>query len=238
MSSNDFIVDFSEVKYIIPNNYDFRYDKTYLSDPKEVPLSLALPLRAEPFDSDRAYNYFANLLPPDVIRKKLEKFLHISKNNVFGFLKAIGGDCAGAVALYAPKFKTYLDGEEHLRRLSDMEAAEILRSLRRRPLYAAAETGYRYSGASAREKLVARVDGEDLVLSLFGTPSTHIVKPGAADFPESVVNEHFCQKLAARLGMRASESRIMMFGGERYYVTARYDREVIAGKTRRQLSSL
>lgn len=215
------------------NNYDFRYDADYLADSTAEPLSLALPLRSEPFDSDCAYNYFANLLPPDVIRKKLEKFLHISKNNVFGFLKAIGGDCAGAVALYAPGFKTYLNGEERLRRLSDAEASEILRSLRRRPLYAAAETGYRYSGAGAQDKLVARIDGDTLVLPLFGTPSSHIVKPAAADFPESVANEHFCQMLAARLGLKASESRIMMFGGERYYVTARYDREVVDGKMSR-----
>ena len=58
--------------------------------------------------------YFANLLPPVVVRKKLEKCLHISKNNVFGFLKAIGGDCAGAVALYAPGFKTHHAEEEQL----------------------------------------------------------------------------------------------------------------------------
>lgn len=103
--------------------------------------------------------YFANLLPPVVVRKKLEKCLHISKNNVFGFLKAIGGDCAGAVALYAPGFKTHHAAEEQLRRLSDEEASQVLKSLRRRPLYAAGETGYRYSGAGAQDKLVARIEG-------------------------------------------------------------------------------
>lgn len=215
------------------NVYDFRYDADYAATPGAEPLSFALPLQIEPFDSDRAYNYFANLLPPVVVRKKLEKFLHVSKNNVFGFLNAIGGDCAGAVSLYAPGSKTYFDGEERLRKLSDAEATDVLKSLRRRPLYAAAETGYRYSGAGAQDKLVARIEGDALVLPLFGTPSTHIVKPGAEYFPESVANEHFCQQLAARLGLNASESRIMLFGGERYYVTTRYDRERIDGKTQR-----
>ena len=40
-------------------------------------LSFSLPLQAEPFGTDAAYNYFANLLPPAVVRKKLEKHLHI-----------------------------------------------------------------------------------------------------------------------------------------------------------------
>lgn len=212
------------------NVYDFRYDADYVNASDAEPLSLALPLQKDPFDSDRAYNYFANLLPPVVVRKKLEKFLHVSKNNVFGFLKAIGGDCAGAVALYAPGFKTYFGEDDQFRRLTDDEASTILRSLRRRPLYAAAESGYRYSGAGAQDKLVARIDGSALVLPLYGTPSTHIVKPGAEYFPASVENEHFCQTLAARIDMRSSASNIMMFGGERYYVTARYDREMSDGR--------
>jgi len=215
------------------NVYEFRYDADYVAASDAEPLSFALPLRVEPFDSDRTYNYFANLLPPIVVRKKLEKFLHVSKNNIFGFLNAIGGDCAGAVSLYAPGAKTCFDGDERLRILSDAEAADILKSLRRRPLYAAAETGYRYSGAGAQDKLVARIEGVALALPLFGTPSTHIVKPGAEYFPESVVNEHFCQSLAARLGLHSSESKIMLFGGERYYVTTRYDREMIEGKPHR-----
>lgn len=215
------------------NVYAFGYDADYLADASAEPLSFALPLRNGRFDSDTSYNYFANLLPPVVIRKKLEKFLHISKNNVLGFLKAIGGDCAGAVALYAPGFKVYSGDEECVRRLSDSEAVEILKSLRRRPLYAAAESGYRYSGAGAQDKLVARIDADSLVLPLYGTPSTHIVKPAAEFFPESVENEHFCQSLATRVGLKSSESRIMMFGGERYYVTTRYDRESVVGKTSR-----
>lgn len=215
------------------NVYDFRYNEDYVADPHAEALSFALPLQREPFDSDHAYNYFANLLPPVVVRKKLEKCLHISKNNVFGFLKAIGGDCAGAVALYAPGFKTHLTDEEQVHRLSDDEASEVLKSLRRRPLYAVGETGYRYSGAGAQDKLVARIEGNELILPLFGTPSTHIIKPGAEHFPESVANEHFCQTLAAKVGIGASASQIMTFGGERYYVTTRYDREIVDGKPRR-----
>ena len=215
------------------NRYEFRYDRAYLDDPQSERLSLSLPLQAEPFDEDRSYRYFANLLPPEVVRRKLEKCLHVSRNNVFGFLKAIGGDCAGAVALYPPGARPNSGEVERLRELDETEAAEILKSLKRRPLYAAGEDGYRYSAAGAQDKLVVRLKDGRLFLPLDGTPSTHIVKPGAADFPESVANELFCQRLADRLGVRAAEASALVIGGERYYVTRRFDREVVDGRLRR-----
>ena len=215
------------------NRYEFRYDRTYLDDPEAERLSYSLPLQAEPFDEDRSYRYFANLLPPEVVRRKLEKCLHVSRNNIFGFLKAIGGDCAGAVALYPPGTSPNPGEDERLRELEDDEAAGILKSLKRRPLYAAGETGYRYSAAGAQDKLVVRIKDGKVFLPLDGTPSTHIVKPGAADFPESVANEFFCQGLADKLGVRAAEASILVLGGERYYVTRRFDREIVDGRLRR-----
>lgn len=215
------------------NLYQFRYDRAYLADPLSERLSYSLPLQSEPFDEDRSYRYFANLLPPEVVRRKLEKCLHVSRNNVFGFLKAIGGDCAGAVSLYPPGVKTNPDGEEKLRELNEAQAMEILKSLRRRPLYAAGEDGYRYSAAGAQDKLVVRVVDGKIFLPLEGTPSTHILKPGAEDFPESVANELFCQRLAGALGVRAAEASVLVIGGERYYVTKRFDREVADGRLRR-----
>ena len=215
------------------NVYAFRYDGGYLADPSAEPLSFALPLQAEPFDSDRSYNYFANLLPPVTVRKKLERCLHVSRNNIYGFLKAIGGDCAGAVALYAPGTRPSGQGQQTYRALSESEAIEILKSLRRRPLYAAGEFGYRYSGAGAQDKLVACVRRDQLVLPLFGAPSTHIVKPPAADFEASVINEHFCQVLASKVGIRAAETSLLNLGGEWYYVTKRFDREDVGLRPRR-----
>ncbi len=60
------------------NVYSFRYEANYLNDPTAERLSFSLPLQSEPFDTDTTYNYFANLLPPAVVRKKLEKHLHVS----------------------------------------------------------------------------------------------------------------------------------------------------------------
>ena len=215
------------------NRFVFRYVAEYLSDPEAERLSFALPLQAEAFDEEVSFNYFANLLPPEVVRRKLEKCLHVSKNNIFGFLKEIGGDCAGAVALYAPGVKMNLGGDEKLEELDDAKASEVLKSLKRRPLFAKGKDGYRYSAAGAQDKLVARIVDGKLFLPLDGTPSTHIVKPGSDEFAHSVENELFCQRLASALGIKAAQASIAVFGGDRYYVSERFDREVVDGRIRR-----
>ena len=63
--------------------YSFRYDARYLEAPREGPLSFSLPLMPEAFDAERTYGFFANLLPPLVVRTKLGASLHLSRNNVF-----------------------------------------------------------------------------------------------------------------------------------------------------------
>ena len=75
--------------------------------------------------------------------------------------------------------------------------------------------GRAVSAAGAQDKLIARVAEGKVILPLYGTPSTHIVKPATGDFQNSVENECFCQKLAARLGLNSSECEILVLGGDR-----------------------
>ena len=107
------------------NDMRFAYDAAYLASRDSVPLSHALPLRSEPFDSERTTVFFENLLPPDQVRRKLGPILHLSRHNVFGFLEALGGDCAGAISLW-PCGERPASGNERVKRLDEDEAAEIL----------------------------------------------------------------------------------------------------------------
>ena len=113
------------------NEMHFEDDEAYLADADAVPISHALPLQAGPFDSDRTTVFFENLLPPDQVRRKLGPVLHISRHNVFGFLEALGGDCAGAISLW-PRGGAPEDAAECLKELSEDEADEVLKSLRKR----------------------------------------------------------------------------------------------------------
>ena len=214
------------------NEMHFQYDEAYLADPDAAALSYALPLRKEPFDSDQTTVFFENLLPPDQVRRKLGPVLHVSRHNIFGFLEAIGGDCAGAISLW-PKGGAPDAAGGRLKRLDDEEAAEVLASLKKRPLYVNGVDGYRISGAGAQDKLIARIVDGHVELPLFGAPSTHIIKPSAADYPDTVYNECFAMRLADRIGLAAAKCGIMRIGGTAYYWTERYDRETVDGEIRR-----
>ena len=214
------------------NEMHFQYDEAYLADADAVPVSHALPLQDGPFDSDRTTVFFENLLPPDQVRRKLGPVLHISRHNVFGFLEAIGGDCAGAISLW-PRGGAPDDSGERLEELSEDEASEVLRSLRKRPLYVNGIDGYRISGAGAQDKLIARIVDGRIVLPLFGAPSTHIIKPSAADYPDTVYNECLSMRLAERIGLPTAKCGLIRIKGVVYYWTERYDREVAEGRIRR-----
>jgi serine/threonine-protein kinase HipA len=55
------------------------------------------------------------------------------------------------------------------------------------------------------------------------TPTTHIIKPCIPGFDGLVENEHLCQDIAARLGMPAARSFVLMLD-QPYIVVERYDR--------------
>ena len=214
------------------NDMRFTYDAEYLASEDALPLSYALPLRSEPFDSERTTIFFENLLPPDQVRRKLGPILHLSRHNVFGFLEALGGDCAGAISLW-PHGETPLSGKECVKRLDEDDAAEILGSLKKRPLYVNGIDGYRISGSGAQNKLIARIVNGHIDLPLFGAPSTHIIKPAIQDYEDSVYNEYFSMRLAERLGLATAKCGLMRVKGRICYWTERFDREVVNGQVRR-----
>ena len=215
------------------NEMHFAYDADYLAGSEPMPLSQSLPLQSEPFDSEVTTVFFENLLPPDPVRKKLGPVLHLSHHNIFGFLEALGGDCAGAISLWPEKSGPAEDGEK-LMPLDEDGADEVLKSLKKRPLYINGVDGYRISGAGAQHKLIARIDAKGVIsLPLFGTPSTHILKPAIEEYPDSVYNEFFSMRLAAKLGLATAEAGLMRVKDSVYYWTKRFDREFVDGRVRR-----
>ena len=212
----------------------FNYISDYLRRDNAVPISKSLPLREDAFDALASRTFFENLLPPEVVRRKLEKILHHDWRNTFAFLKELGGDCAGAISLY-PEDMEPGSANDRIRELSEDEADEILRALPERPLLQGLVEGYRISVAGAQDKLVARVRDGRVSLPLYGSASTHIVKPEMSICRSSVENECFCQRLAARLGLAAARASILDIKSRAYYVSERYDREENGGCVRRIL---
>lgn len=80
-------------------NYIFTYEHDYLI--KDFPaISLTLPKRKEPYQSNNLFPFFTNLLPEGANRKVICAKRHIDENDLFGILTVIANnDFIGAVHL-------------------------------------------------------------------------------------------------------------------------------------------
>jgi serine/threonine-protein kinase HipA len=77
----------------------FQYDAEWVAAQDAVPVSLTLPLRAEPYISDGIHPFFENLLPEGWLLELATKKLKIAKDGAFGLLVATCADCVGAVEI-------------------------------------------------------------------------------------------------------------------------------------------
>lgn len=198
----------------------FQYDAVWIGQQSAVPLSLRLPLRAEPYPDDLARPFFSNLLPEADIKRIIAQRLGISENNDFAMLNRIGGECAGAVSLLPsgdiPAVKP------GYRELNEEELHKILTDLPRRPLMAGMK-GMRLSLAGAQNKLPIYMEEDRVFIASGNAPSSHILKPPIRDLEDTVGNEAFCIMLAQRMGLSAPKVTIRQ-GTDRLFIIARYDR--------------
>jgi serine/threonine-protein kinase HipA len=81
----------------IEDGTEFQYDPDWLADPHALPVSLTMPLRAEPYQSRGLHPFFENLLPEGWLLELSTQKLKISKGDAFGLLLATCADCMGAV---------------------------------------------------------------------------------------------------------------------------------------------
>ena len=81
------------------NKLVFKYLLEWLSHENAVPISLTLPLRTEPYETEGLHPFFENLLPEGWLLDVSSKKLKISKDDPFGLLLATCGDCVGAVEI-------------------------------------------------------------------------------------------------------------------------------------------
>lgn len=82
------------------HEYEFVYDRTYLHDANNPPVSLTMPLREEPYHSESLFPFFFNMLSEGENRKMQAYLLHISPDDDFGILLATAHtDTIGAVTV-------------------------------------------------------------------------------------------------------------------------------------------
>lgn len=197
----------------------------YLPEATEA-ISVNLPLQEGFFDDKTTRGFFDNLLPEGDMREAVARLKQVSSRNPYALLREIGGECAGAVALYPQGVIPAVEADI-LNPISEDKIADILNKQATQPLLTG--ENIRLSLAGAQQKMAV------FMLPKFGCKpniylpsgkyvSTHIIKPQSLYFPNIIFNEHFCMQLARYIGLPAACSSIMRFNDIEAYVVRRFDR--------------
>lgn len=199
----------------------FQYDESWLSSEGAAPISAKLPLQKESFPDTFSRCFFANLLPEGNVRPMIARQLGVSEGNDFALLKALGGDCAGALSLWpeqkpAPRPVRYEP-------VSSDQLDAMIDEMAFAPLITAGKD-LRLSLAGAQQKIPLMMENDRFFLPYGSAPSTHIVKPDIAAFPGSSINEAFCMDLAQILGIPTPKTRLWR-GRHTALIVDRYDRK-------------
>lgn len=228
MSSNSLDVYLNTVQAgkLVRNNQgnlSFTYSPEFLHRATSG-ISLCLPLRSEPFTGIEVKAFFSGLLPDDIIRQKIARYLGLSEKNPFALLQAIGGECAGALSLYPEGQLPPSPSNKNIETLDDVKLRDVLELLKQHPLLAG-ENKMRLSLAGAQNKLPVGFENNRITLITNGAPTTHILKPAIAHIKDSVYNELFCMRLAGKIGIAVPKAMIYFVGDIPCYIVERYDRE-------------
>lgn len=189
-------------------------------------LSLSLPVSSRRYTQGIVRPFLDGLLPEGESRKSIARDVHIPERDTYGLIRALGRDCAGAVVIQptedpSPPAPTTTTAEP----LSPDEIEVLVRDLKSAPLGVGGRV--RISLAGVQQKLVlTRMPDGSWGRPIDGTPSTHILKPEIATFPDTVENEAFCMRVAKHLGLDVAFVETTEIGGRKLIVVERYDRVV------------
>lgn len=194
-------------------------------------LSLDLPIIEQAFPNARTRAFLDGLLPEGDTRATIAAQFNLVASDTFGLLRELGRDCAGALIVLPddsppPMLATTSTAE----RLSDAELDELVRGLRSRPLGVGGRVRLSLAGVQEKLLLTKMPDGS-WGRPVDGTPSTHILKPAHAAYPNTVENEAFCMRVAKYAGLQVAEVDLMEVGGRKLIVIERFDRTVDADGT-------
>ena len=200
---------------------DFRYDPGWLAG-GGFAISQTLPLSAEEFTAEGgvAHRFFANLLPEGGFREHIARDLKISDTD-FNLLRAIGGECAGALSFLPPEREP--SPEQNYHPVTDEELAALV--FQRGQMYFwARQQKSRFSLAGAQDKFPVLVREGKYLLPQGESPSSHILKFEIAEYRNVPAYETFTMLLARAVGLPVVNIQLQSINKARYTIMERYDR--------------
>lgn len=210
----------------------FIYSEEYLNKLDATPISLSLPLQAEPFSAAQTKNFFDGLLPEGFTRRTVAQWMHVSEDDYLSILHGLGRECLGAVCITT-------EGEEADASYEPITAQQV-RELAAEGVAKSAElvakSHLSLTGATGKVGLYYDADRDYWYLPWGTAPSTHIVKQSHVRLDAIVTNEQLSLLTAAKCGIETAQSFIINTGNgedhEVLFATKRYDRQFVPGARR------
>ena len=189
-------------------------------------LSLSLPLTNRQYPQGTVRPFLDGLLPEGEARRSIARDVGVGETDTFGLIRELGRDCAGAIIIQpidaaTPIRPTILTAEK----LETEQMETLIQELKSAPLGVGRRVRISLAGVQEKLVLTRMLDGT-WGRPVDGTPSTHILKPEIASYPETVENEAFCMRFARHLGLDVANVETTVVGARKLIVVSRYDRIV------------
>ena len=203
---------------------EFQYDPAWIHE-GGFAISQSLPL--DSFESTtaqtQAHSFFANLLPEGEARTLVVR-RYRTPDDDFELLRAIGGECAGALSILPLEQEPDAFRQFAYERIDDNRLAAML--FRRG--WESEESGEsappRLSLAGAQDKTTVMIESGEIHCPKGNAPSTHILKFDSLRYLNVLAFECFGTQLAASAGLPVVEFELRKVGRDTIALTKRYDR--------------
>jgi len=200
----------------------FRYEPDWINS-DGFAISRTLPLTTADISTEDsvAHRFFANLLPEGGVRDHIVRDLKIP-NTDFELLRAIGGECAGALSILPVERNPSED--RSYRPLPQKELAKLI--ARRGQIHASLPKNKRprLSLAGAQDKCPVLIRDDHYFLPECEAPTSHILKFEITDYRHLPAYETFTSYLARQIGLPIVNIELHSIDKRFYAQIERYDR--------------
>jgi len=162
-------------------------------------------------------------LPEGGVRQAVCRRLGISEGNDVALLRAIGGECAGALTILDLEAPDRPSSDHEYEEMDDRRLQSLVSDEQVVPLLVGGETT-RLSLAGAQDKVPVALLDDKIYLPLSRSPSTHILKLPHHRYPHIPANEAYVMGLATRVGLDAVAVTLSGRTDPASLLVARYDR--------------
>jgi len=193
----------------LDETFSFIYDPPWVERPESYSISPHILMYGPPAPSSTIRRFLENLLPEGRALDIVSTTSQVSKNNIYGLIRALGQETSGALS-FRPDDAALTNNVASKREISRDELRQRIGERAQVP-FMVWDGRVRMSIAGYQDKLAVYLDDERLYLVEGELASTHILKPEPSEtrLPLLVANEHYCMSLARRMGLPAAAVSIM-----------------------------